>query len=325
MTFHPVIAQERASQLRTLAVALLVVTGLTAAAVIAVWEPVADLLGEGAIRLIDVDGSTRRVLIVAILAGATLIVGYSLWRWQGMASYFAAGIAALWAVFAAGPFALPMITLAIAAVAVERIAPIERARLPEVGPCAHPLAWGGGAVVVAAFLAVSAYLIVFLVSPLIDKGTELDEALAFSFATPAATSAPEGTGTVAPADATAAPTEAPAASEQTATLISEGELMGTDSFHFGSGQVLLIRDPDGSGVLRFENYEVRNGPEIHVFMTPDPGGDVHVDGAIDLGEVRATSGNVNYELPAGADLESFRSVVIYCVPFRVVFASAELN
>lgn len=48
-------------------------------------------------------------------------------------------------------------------------------------------------------------------------------------------------------------------------------------------------------------------------------------GAVDLGAIRATRGNVIYELPAGVDLESLRVAVIYCVPFRVVFATAELN
>ena len=106
---------------------------------------------------------------------------------------------------------------------------------------------------------------------------------------------------------------------------SEGQLVGADAFHFGSGRVLIIRDPNGAGILRFEDYEVRNGPNLHIYLTPDPGGDVHAAGAIDLGEIRATKGNVNYEIPAGVDLSSFRAAVIYCVPFRVEFATAGLN
>ena len=108
-------------------------------------------------------------------------------------------------------------------------------------------------------------------------------------------------------------------------LIASGQLVGADSFHHGSGAVLLVRAPDGSGMLRFEDYEVRNGPDLHVFLTLDPAGDVHAAGAVDLGAVRATRGNVNYELPAGIELDSLRVAVIYCVPFRVVFATAELN
>ena len=98
--------------------------------------------------------------------------------------------------------------------------------------------------------------------------------------------------------------------------------MGVDSFHTGSGRVLLIAAPDGRTLLRFEDYAVRNGPDLHVYLTPDPGGDVHAAGALDLGAVRATSGSLHYELPAGTDASGFRSAVIYCQPFAVVFAIA---
>ena len=101
--------------------------------------------------------------------------------------------------------------------------------------------------------------------------------------------------------------------------------MGADEFHTGSGDVLLVIGPDGDVILRFQDYAVRNGPDLHVYLTPDPGGDVHVDGAISLGPVKATQGSVNYEVPSDVDPDSFRAAVIYCVPFRVVFATALLE
>ena len=104
-----------------------------------------------------------------------------------------------------------------------------------------------------------------------------------------------------------------------------GELMGADMFHTGSGLVLLVRAPDGSLVLRFQDYEVRNGPDLFIYLTPDPDGDVHVDGAIELSAIRATQGNVNYEVPDGVDPSTFRAAVIYCRAFSVLFAHAELE
>ena len=104
-----------------------------------------------------------------------------------------------------------------------------------------------------------------------------------------------------------------------------GELEGADDFHTGSGQVLLARAPDGSAILRFQDYAVRNGPDLYVYLTPDPGGDVHAAGAIEIGPVRATRGSVNYDVPRDADLGAFRAAVIYCKPFRVVFATAVLR
>ena len=113
--------------------------------------------------------------------------------------------------------------------------------------------------------------------------------------------------------------------ENQGRLVSRGELMGADDFHTGSGDVLLVIGPDGEVILRFQDYAVRNGPDLHVYLTPDPGGDVHVEGAISLGPVKATQGSVNYEVPADVDLDSFRAAVIYCVPFQVTFATAVLD
>ncbi len=131
------------------------------------------------------------------------------------------------------------------------------------------------------------------------------------------------------AAATEPEAEAPEAEEPPAEnqgrLVSRGELMGADDFHTGSGDVLLAIGPDGEVILRFQDYAVRNGPDLHVYLTPDPGGDVHVEGAISLGPVKATQGSVNYEVPADVDPDSFRAAVIYCVPFQVTFATAMLD
>ncbi len=113
--------------------------------------------------------------------------------------------------------------------------------------------------------------------------------------------------------------------EATGTLISRGELMGVDAFHTGSGDVLLVQGPEGNLILRFQDYSVQNGPDLHVYLTPDPDGDVHADGALDLGKVKATNGFVNYDVPAGVDPTIFRVAVIYCQPFSVTFATATLQ
>ena len=133
--------------------------------------------------------------------------------------------------------------------------------------------------------------------------------------------APAEVDTVAEGDA--APAATPPA--RTGALIARGELMGTDAFHTGSGEVLLVSDPDGNLVLRFQDYEVRNGPDLFVFLTPDPAGDVHAEGAVNLGGIRATNGSVNYEVPANVDPTTFRAAVIYCQAFSVTFAVASFN
>jgi hypothetical protein len=45
---------------------------------------------------------------------------------------------------------------------------------------------------------------------------------------------------------------------------------------------------------------------------------------IDLGFLKGNIGDQNYDLPAGVDLSQYNSVVIYCLPFHVVFSTATL-
>ncbi len=106
------------------------------------------------------------------------------------------------------------------------------------------------------------------------------------------------------------------------------ELSGTfkdaDSFHRGSGKATIFTLPDGKRVLRFEDFTVTNGPALSVYLVRSANGDVE-SGFLDLGKLKGNKGNQNYEIPANVDLSSYRSVVIWCVPFRVTFSVASLQ
>ena len=153
--------------------------------------------------------------------------------------------------------------------------------------------------------------------------------------------APSGTETTtAPSETTMAANEtaAPTVAETTTTaapqpvgpvLLYQGVFVDGDSFHTGSGDVKVYRLEDDSLVLRLEDIQVRNGPDLNVIVTPSPTvagrDDVRVEGHLDLGDLKGNIGSQNYDLPAEfAPPEEF-SVVVFCVPFQVVFASAEMR
>lgn len=111
------------------------------------------------------------------------------------------------------------------------------------------------------------------------------------------------------------------------TAVAQGEFVGADSFHQGSGSAAIFQQGD-QRVLRFEEFSVTNGPDLHVILTkhPSPAGRSDIgDDYIDLGSLKGNMGNQNYEIPADVDLSSYPGVVIYCVPFHVVFATATLG
>lgn len=119
--------------------------------------------------------------------------------------------------------------------------------------------------------------------------------------------------------ASAAP-DAPALASQ--RVLRRGPLAGADAFHFGRGDVLLIETPDGTRTLRFEGLSVRNGPDLFVYLTPQPGS---IANAVNLGALKATDGSFNYEVPPTVDAAALAHAVIWCRQFGVLFAAAPLE
>lgn len=107
--------------------------------------------------------------------------------------------------------------------------------------------------------------------------------------------------------------------------LSMGTFLGADDFHQGEGVATIYQLPDGEHVLRFEAFNVTNGPDLHVLLSTsaDPFNDL--GDYIDLGQLKGNMGNQNYAIPADVDVSQYNSIVIYCLPFHVNFAAATLS
>lgn len=114
----------------------------------------------------------------------------------------------------------------------------------------------------------------------------------------------------------------PMASEP--TMAVSGMFKDADSFHRGSGTATVYVLPDKNRVLRFEGFSVTNGPALSVYLVRGADGDVD-SGFLDLGKLKGNKGDQNYEISADIDLASYKSVIIWCVPFGVTFATATLQ
>ena len=140
----------------------------------------------------------------------------------------------------------------------------------------------------------------------------------------------------APRSGPPTPSLAVSAAQATATTapaepvkLKSGEFRDQDSFHKGSGQAAFYRGPDGAHLLRLENLDVTNGPDLHVILSPHPDpmnrDQLKTEGYVDIGKLKGNLGNQNYEIPDGVDVAQQQSVVIYCAPFHVIFSVAPLR
>ena len=135
--------------------------------------------------------------------------------------------------------------------------------------------------------------------------------------------------------ATAAAMEAmpakPAATAASAgpVALSSGNFTRVDAIHSAEGTATIYRLEDGKLVLRLENFKSTNGPDLFVGLSGHPmprsKSEVYDQGYVQIAPLKGNQGNQNYELPADIDLSAFKSVVIYCRAFNVVFSTAELK
>ncbi len=94
-----------------------------------------------------------------------------------------------------------------------------------------------------------------------------------------------------------------------------------DGFHKAEGIAKVINLADGRTFLRLENLKTTNGPDLYVYLSVGK----DASDIVNLGRLKGNIGNQNYEIPAGADLSKYNTVLIWCKAFSTLFGSAKLS
>ena len=116
--------------------------------------------------------------------------------------------------------------------------------------------------------------------------------------------------------------EEPMMMEESMPLTYAGTFIGVgDGIHDAQGNAFTIPLEDGSNVLRLENFQSTNGPDLFVYLSTDK----KASEFISLGELKANKGNQNYQIPENTNLEKYDKVLIWCKAFGVLFGSAQLD
>ncbi len=185
------------------------------------------------------------------------------------------------------------------------------------------------AVVVAGAAVVAAVALPLFQPWRVFTDTVVDEALPGASPTAVSTAVPTTAPSLMPSSSKAPPTisvERPSAP----VVLHRGKLISHE--HDTSGTVSIVRLPDGARVLRLEDLDTSDGPDLEVWLSDAPvlegkaGWHVFDDGkARSLGQLKGNKGSQNYVIPAEVDLQDFSSVSIWCNRFNVSFGAAELK
>jgi hypothetical protein len=108
-----------------------------------------------------------------------------------------------------------------------------------------------------------------------------------------------------------------------------GSFRSADASHQGKGRVSVFETASGTKVIRFQDFEVTNGPDLKVWLVKaaniSAAKDVSASQWLSLGPLKGNIGDQNYSIPADAPLAEYNSVVIWCEQFGVLFAAADLQ
>lgn len=105
-------------------------------------------------------------------------------------------------------------------------------------------------------------------------------------------------------------------------VAAQGSFRDGGSSYQGSGTATIFQQGD-ERILRFEDFEVTNGPDLHVLLVQNIDGERgELGNYVDLGSLKGNVGNQNYEIPADVNLDDYAGIMIYCQPFHVVFSTA---
>jgi len=110
-------------------------------------------------------------------------------------------------------------------------------------------------------------------------------------------------------------------------VLGKGDFRGLA--HETKGAATVHQLADGKRILRLTDFETSNGPDVHVYLVAaemaNDNATVTQAGFIDLGSLKGNKGDQNYDVPAHADLNKYKSVSIWCARFGVNFAAASLG
>lgn len=174
----------------------------------------------------------------------------------------------------------------------------------------------------------------WLVSPFfIDEEVrdQFDTSIAAARAAPSTTAAPataaaprttaDATSTTPSAPATPTPSTAPPGP----VLLGAGSFVGLAG-HDGTGDAGIFRAEAGAHVLRLENLDIDNGPDLRLYVLPGADQVTPGEGSIYVGPLRGNVGDLTYDLPAEFQpTPGPWTVLVWCEAFSVEFVGATLS
>jgi hypothetical protein len=170
-------------------------------------------------------------------------------------------------------------------------------------------------------LVVSSWLLVpFFVNERVYE--DFSTSIAAEQASAEASSAPDA---VDPGTPTTTPTPTAPPVPAGPQLLGSGTFIGLAG-HDGTGDAGIFRLEDDSLVVRLENLDIDNGPDLELYLVPGEASYSPGDGSVHLGALKGNIGDQTYEIPRDVTVSPGPwTVLVWCEAFTVEFVGASLT
>jgi hypothetical protein len=127
--------------------------------------------------------------------------------------------------------------------------------------------------------------------------------------------------------AVATQTAGPQPTSMPTPLVLMGAFVSGGQGDFAAGKATVGVTTTGTLELALTNFSASNGPDVYVYLSREasPTTSAQVMNGYEVGKLTATAGDLRYTLPASLDLRQYRSVVVYCKSFSIIFGYANLS
>lgn len=135
------------------------------------------------------------------------------------------------------------------------------------------------------------------------------------------------TSTLALAQTSAQPfTQTSPPSAMVAQQSSQGNFTKKRYTVHGSWEIVTL---NGEKIIRFsDGFKTKNGPDLKVFLSPSKldslGKKTDVTNAVNIGVLKSNKGEQTYRLPEGVELSDYKSVLIHCEAYSVLWGGFDI-
>lgn len=94
----------------------------------------------------------------------------------------------------------------------------------------------------------------------------------------------------------------------------------------GAWEIVTV---DGKSAIKFsDDFKTKNGPDLKVFLSPSPLKDLEkktdVSTSVNIGVLKSNKGEQTYTLPEGVNLSDYKSVLIHCEAYSVLWGGFDI-